>query len=194
MTIAKGQPWGLPVAAPEDPLIVRSDADLVAQRHTTRPLVLAGGDVHRALGRPPLGRAEVFEFPIDLLRVETDAATFEAAAHVLVMRSRWRGPILAVMNAEWMGEWLVAPRAHPNDGRLDVVDVDATMSWRQRWQARRLLPLGAHLPHPSISVRSASTVERRFERPVPARVDGRPVGSLTWLRVTVEPDAVRVVA
>ena len=32
------------------------------------------------------------------------------------------------MNVDRLGHWDVAPRAHPNDGRVDVVEVDAAMS------------------------------------------------------------------
>ena len=47
----------------------------------------------------------------------------------------------------------VAPRAHPNDGRFDVVEVSAAMPARARLQAWRRLATGTHVPHPDITTR-----------------------------------------
>ena len=55
-----------------------------------------------------------------------------------------------MLNADRIGAWDVAPRAHPNDGQLDVVEVDASMGLRDRWQASRRLATGTHVPHPAI--------------------------------------------
>ena len=62
-----------------------------------------------------------------MLRVDADGRRLTAVAHVVARGGGpwWRGPIVAVMNADRLGRWDVAPRAHPNDGRLDVVEVDA---------------------------------------------------------------------
>ena len=66
-------------------------------------------------------------FPIDLVDVSLDGGRGRRrrVAHV-VARSRgaaagWRGPVLAVMNAEFIGDWDVAPRGHPNDGRVETL-------------------------------------------------------------------------
>ena len=44
----------------------------------------------------------------------------------------WRGRVVAAMNAEFLGPWDVAPRAHPGDGLLDVLDVSPAMSLADR--------------------------------------------------------------
>ena len=93
------------------------DADLEGPR-------LVGGDLLRTLGGPSAGPG-LQRFPIDLLRVEADGRAWTAVAHVIAagpLTMGWRGPVLAVMNADRRGAWDVAPRAHPNDGRADVVD------------------------------------------------------------------------
>ena len=114
------------------------------------PVAVGAGDLARTLGVTSLDRRPTInEFSIDLLHVRLDHsddsddsdAPIVACAHV-VARSAWRrghwfrGPILAVMNAEFIGEWDVAPRGHPNDGRVEVFDVDASMSVRDRLAAR----------------------------------------------------------
>ena len=80
------------------------------------------------------------------------------------------------MNAEFIGEWDIAPRGHPNDGRAEVFDVDASMSVRERLAARRRLPTGTHVPHPKIRTRSIRSDVWQFERPLEVTVDGRRVG------------------
>ncbi|NNE10992.1 MAG: hypothetical protein HKN41_01970 [Ilumatobacter sp.] len=190
MTIRKGEPWGEPVERPDDLIRFDSDAGL-ASALAADPMGafgVAAGDLHTALGGPP-DRREMQRLPVDAMRVVTDRAEMHAIAHVVARRSWWRGPILVVANVGHIGDWNVASRAHPNDGRLDVVTVEPAMTMRQRWEARRRLPAGTHVPHPHIAVRSATTVEEVFERPMKITVDGRDVGHSRLLRVDVLPDA-----
>jgi len=209
MTIKPGEAWGRQVPRPHDLVTVRSDQELVAALAGSddRPIAVGSGDLARTLGvtssnerasneRASNERASVNEFAIDLLDVRLDGASepIVACAHV-VARSRWRrghwlsGPILAVMNAEFIGEWEVAPRGHPNDGRAEVFDVDAAMSVRHRLAARRRLRNATHIPHPLISTRSIRTATWTFPRPLDVILDGRRVGRATTLTVDVRPDA-----
>ena len=89
---------------------------------------MTGGDLLAALGGPSHGPL-VNRYSVDLLRVRADEADFVALAHVVARgRTLWRGPISAVLNADRLGRWDAAPRAHPGDGRFDIVEVDAAMS------------------------------------------------------------------
>lgn len=194
MTIRKGEPWGEPVARPADLVRYGSDAELAAALATDphRPAGVTAGDLHRALGSPP-DRSDMQRLPIDAMDVEVDGGRVHAVASVVARRSWWRGPIVVVTNVGHLGEWNVAPRAHPNDGRLDVVVVDAAMTLRERWQARSRLRTGTHVPHPRIAVRTTTEVDEMFDRPLRVAVDGRDVGSSRRLRVAVVPDAHSVV-
>jgi hypothetical protein len=189
VTIQRGEEWGVTVERPATLVLAGDDAALarlvLADRHGCYGL--SGGDVFRSLGSPE-PRDPVQRLPMDALAVAIDDRELLAVAHVIVRRGWWRGSLLAVMNADHVGSWNVAPRAHPNDGRFDVVEVDAAMSLRDRWQARGRLPHGTHVPHPHISVRTAT--ERSWSFPVPRRVwiDGVAVGAATRLAVRVLPD------
>lgn len=190
MTIKKGEDWGEIVAVPDDLADVTTDAALAAHldRRDGHLVRLRGGDLWTSVGGSAPGAA-VRRLPIDVLRVETDAGTLIAVAHVVARRSWWRGPLLAVMNVDRLGRWDVAPRAHPNDGRADVVEVDASMGVRARWQASRRLPSGTHVPHPQIHVRRIAAEAWSFERPRRLWVDGVDRGPTRSLHVSVEPDA-----
>ena len=95
------------------------------------------------------------------------------------------------MNAQYLGKWDVAPRAHPGDGLLDTYDVrlPAGASWLP---VRSRLPHGTHLPHPGIKERRVGALQVELDRPLPLRLDGDVVGKARVLSVRVEPDALVV--
>lgn len=209
MTIKPGQGWGRAVPRPPDLVVVHSDAELASaiSQEPGSPVGVGGGDLARTLGVTSARagtlatRQTVNEYLIDLMEVRLDGAEepIVACAHV-VARSPWgsghwlRGRILVVMNAEFIGEWDIAPRGHPNDGRVEVVDVDASMSVRDRLAARRRLPTGTYVPHPSIATRSVRTGSWQFERPLAVVVDGRRVDRASRLSIDVRSDAATVYA
>lgn len=207
MTIEPGRAWGRAVPRPPDLEVVHGDAELAAalSQRRGRPVAVGSGDLARTLGVAPDGagtdptRQTVNEFPVDLLEVSLDGGRDPviACAHVVARapwyRAHWlRGPILVVMNAEFIGEWDIAPRGHPNDGRAEVVEVDASMPLRERFAARRRLATGTHVPHPLIATRSIRAESWTFERPLEVLADGRRIGRASALSVTVIPDAALV--
>ena len=97
------------------------------------------------------------------------------------------GRVVVVMNAQYLGRWDVAPKSHPNDGRLDLLDGDLPLG--QRWQARRRLATGTHVPHPGIEERRLTAVQLELDRPTPVELDGEPIGSASSLSIRIEPDA-----
>jgi hypothetical protein len=197
MTVRPGSAWGDIVAVPDDALDVRGDAELAdaVERGESRPLVVTGGDLYRTAGSPA-GAGTVVRVPIDVLKISADGAAMMAVAHVVARRPGrlgwWRGRIVAVMNAEHIGAWDVAPRSHPNDGRFDLVDVAASMSLRERWNASRRLRTGTHVPHPRIASRRSRQETFTFDRPMGLWLDGVSRGTVRSLTVSVVPDATEI--
>jgi diacylglycerol kinase family enzyme len=202
VTIERNRPWGEPGGLTHDALVVHTDGQLRAVVEAARragmapPVVgLLGGDLCRTLG----GRGDVsrlrtpdaMRFPIDVVAAELDGETHWFVAHLLARRSWWRGPLLAVMNAEFVGAWDVAPRSHPNDGTVDVLAGDPSVG--DRWKARARLRTGAHVPHPNISQTRANTYEATLVSGTRVWLDGDALGVVRELRLTVEPDALVVV-
>ncbi len=190
MTIRKGEQWGTTVPRPEHLRIASTDRELagLVAAGVEQPLGVSGGDVFGTVGAAAV-RDPMQRLPMDVLRVQADGLSHCAVAHVIVRRSWWRGGILAVHNVDHVGHWNIAPRAHPNDGRFDVVEVDARMPIRQRLQARRRLAQGTHVPHPMISTRTGTRESWHFDLPQRLFVDGEHVGSAQDLTVTIEADA-----
>jgi hypothetical protein len=209
MTIERGEPWGRRVPRPDGLVTVDGDAAVAAAVTAPghAPVGVRTGDLARSLGvvgpdahDVQAGSDMVNELPIDLLAVSLDGAEpITACAHVIA-RSPWnrghwwRGPILAVMNAEFVGDWDVAPRGHPNDGRVETFVVDPAMTVRQRLSARRRLRTATHVPHPQITVRSVRAESWTFPDALEVTVDGRRAGRARTIEVVVDPDAAVVYA
>lgn len=190
MTIEKGRPWGSAVERPDDLVVLDSDAGLARALvdDPDRPAGVSGGDVHRSLGSPP-PRREMQRLPIDLVTCRFDDRTAIAVAHVVIRTGWWQGPIVAAMNVDHLGDWNVAPRAHPNDGRVDVLEVAPSMTLRERWQARGRLPGGTHLPHPAISTSAVRERSWTFDRRLDVWIDGVRAGTARTVSIEVLPDA-----
>lgn len=198
MTIKKGEPWGEPGPLPRHGVVVRSDAEARAIVTAARragepvpPLGLLGGDLCRTLGgtgdEERLRSTSATLLPVDLGAVLVDGRLHWFVAHLIVRRSWWRGRVVAAMNAQFLGDWDVVPRGHPNDGRLDVLDAD--LPFDERLQVRSRLKTGTHLPHPRIDERHVTAFQLELERPTPVLLDGDDLGPATTLSIRVEPDA-----
>lgn len=200
MSVEQATDWGERARPPEglrvfdDPL---EALDFIAASRRAGgelpPLGLTRGDLVRTLGGPTssdIRRAsEALHVKVDLGAVLTDGALYWFLSHLIARGSWLRGRIVVVANAAFLGEWNVAPRAHPGDGRLDSIEV-TDMTLTDRFKARQRLATGTHVPHPDITERRPKAAQFEFERPTKVRLDGRLVGSFQRLSVRVEPDAV----
>lgn len=203
MTIRKGEAWGEPGTLPADGVVVRSDAEardvITAARRAGDPvpvLGLLGGDLCKAVGGAG-DESRLREggtlLPIDLGAVLVDGRLHWFVAHLVARRGWWRGRVVAAMNAQHLGDWDVAPRGHPNDGKLDVIDVAPEMGLGERWKARSRLRTGAYLPHPRITERHVAAVQIDLAPGTKVWLDGVPLGAASSLSVRIEPDALRCV-
>lgn len=204
MTIKPAEGWGRVIERPANLVAVTDDASLathleaIRQDPTLPPVIVSGGDLARTVGgvgRSGAGRRTVNELPIDLLTVRLgDADPITACAHVVARSpwwrgSWWRGPVLVVMNAEFLGAWDVAPRGHPNDGRAEVFEAGTDLTLRQRVAARKRLRTATHIPHPAIATRSIRQGSWSFAKPMTIIVDGRRCGRRNTIEIVVTPDA-----
>jgi hypothetical protein len=189
MVIRKGQDWGEPGSLPIDAPIASTNSELRAAVVAGANIVgVTGGDLCRTLGGD--GTLSM-SFPIDICRLQSEGIDELFVSHCVVKRSWWWGPIVVACNVEHIGAWDVAPRAHPNDGLLDVLEV--TMSFADRVKAFRRLRLGTHVPHPGIKQRRVTTTDFSFPRPVPVWLDGERIKPLQTFTVTIIPDALTIV-
>jgi len=219
MTIRKGVEWGSPGTVDPSAPVVRTDA---AASDVLQPLLdlgeplgeigLLGGDLHRTLGSPRHDEVDLrsgrgMRFPVDVGVVEFDDPEHGTVrrmfiAHLVATtptrwrtgghRSWWRGRTVMAMNAAFAEDANLAPRSHPNDGRLDVLDGE--LDRRERRQALRRTPMGAHVPHPSLAERRVKELQVSSDHPLRLRLDGIHVGDTAVFTVRCIPDAVTIVA
>lgn len=203
MAVRKGEAWGRTGQAPAGMVTAIDDRALrsvvcEARAAGRRPpaVGLLGGDLMRAVGGSGDARrfsGEVAILPVDVLQVEVDGEVTWCCSHVVARQRWWRGEVVAAMNAQHIGTWDVAPRAHPGDGKVDVVRVDPAMSWRDRLRAKGRLEQGTHVPHPCIDVRQRTQLELRFLRPLIVALDGDVWTTTSSLRIDVLPGLLEVV-
>ena len=202
MTIRKGDRWGVPGPLPADGVVVRTDAEardaVTCARRAHEPLPtlgLLGGDLARTCGatgdEARLRGPDAQTLPVDLGEVLIDGALHFFVAHLVARRSWWRGRVVALMNAQYLGPWDVAPRSHPNDGRLDLLDADLPLG--DRLAARSRLPTGTHVPHPGISERRVKAVQLDLAPGTAVWLDGVRLGPARTLSARTVPDALHVV-
>ena len=208
MTIRRGEPWGRAAPLPDGAPIVSSNGELraavTAQRDGAgepQPVGVTGGDLWRVVGAPSGGTRRLHSdqahtVSIDAIDVRVDGRRLWACVGVIARNSWWHGPVVAAMNVDLAGMWRVAPAAHPNDGRLHVLETGLDgprLRLRERLAARGRLRTGTHVPHPAISVRRVANAEFRFERPMALWLDGERVGKCLELSVAAVPDAAEIV-
>lgn len=206
MTIRKFAEWGRLIDRPNAIELCNSDAEVakVAIHHqscgTLIPHIhVTGGSLAASLGNTlALSSTKVRELPIDLLhisyRTTSGMQRTSIAANSVLMRHRWwTGQIVVITNSGYLGTWEIAPRAHPNDGVFDVVEVATNMSIRQRLIAKQRLRHGTHTPHPSVSLRQCQSVSWNFAEPIGLYLDGEYVELTTQVHLTIEPDALNLV-
>ncbi|MEO5973735.1 MAG: hypothetical protein ABIQ38_00825 [Ilumatobacteraceae bacterium] len=205
MTIRRFAEWGRLIDRPKTVKHCESDAQVasIAADYQSRGepiphIHVTNGSLALALGAASgLSSAQVRELPLDLLHISYRTADgiqhAATAANSVVMRRRlWIGEIVAVTNSGYWKSWEIAPRAHPNDGVFDVVEVSVDMSWRQRLLAWRRLPLGAHIPHSSVAIRRSGSDSWKFAKPIDLYMDEEFVGRATCVQITIEADALNI--
>jgi len=191
MPIERGAEWGVPGVLPTDAPVVSTDRAVAEElARGCQVLGVKGGDVARTLGvRAPYNRASPKQLvPVDIIQLRVDdRAEYVCIAHAVIGRS-WLGrEVVAIMNAAFVGARNVAPRAHPGDGKADVIRMQLSLG--DRVKALQRMKTGSHLPHPNISVTRRGHGRLEFDRPRLIRIDGVARGSVSVVEYTVAADA-----
>ncbi|NQV96625.1 MAG: hypothetical protein HQ486_02410 [Acidimicrobiaceae bacterium] len=207
MTIRKGANWGRQIARPDNLVYCNDDtgASILITNNLLKSLELPTiairkSNLARVLGIDgakvtPDTTTKVLSTLFDLIRVDyltvkgTPITVF-GLGYALLRNSWWHGEIVAVLNESFIGDWDCAPRAHPNDGKLDVVIVSSKMKPSQRLLASRRVRSGTHIPHPGITIAQQTYFETTIGAPKMLIVDGRQISTVKACEFTVIPDAV----
>jgi len=195
MTIRAREDWGIPVSsAPPNAVVGYSDSDVAVSIAAGQPVIVRGGSLHSSLGAPAgqdVTRRMMVD-AIDVRRTDNGERLGLAIANVLIRRRLFgvlRGRAILVSNCGEFKGVNACPRAHPNDGRLDRLDVHQAMSFRQRRLAWRRAASGSHLPHPQLTASVGESFEMSLHPNEEIVVDGHSRRVAGGAIVTVIPDA-----
>ena len=195
MTIRKGEDWGR-VEMVSQVVTAQGDGELASLvKCESEALEVRSGDTWASVGGPgPIcPPTRVLQLPFDAVEVIFNAKSHVAYSSVVV-RSPWRrggwlrGQLWLVSLTGVYRARNVAPRAHPNDGRIDVIHCDASMSLRDRCQAWRRALVGDHLPHRHVSVARVPDASVSSRRDVVVVIDGRRIGTTQSVQMRVLVD------
>lgn len=148
-----------------------------------RPVEYFPNIAEAGLGADVVRRAEKFPRSMGRLRYLAgfwmSLGTFKPTEGRVVLDDRtYEGSItnLVVANAQFFGGGMrIAPKAHPADGRFDVLVQRGTK--RDYVAGITKVYKGTHLPSPAIKQYLAANVEVTTERPLPLEADGELLGT-----------------
>lgn len=202
MRFRRGDAWGEPAPPVIDAPTAGDDASLadivvpaLLAGVTPPSVLLLGGDLHRSVGAPDsrarISAGTAVSARIDAIEVTADGRRSIGLAHVIARRPLWAGHFVVVMNAAFVGDRNLGPRAHPGDGILDITE--GRLVPGDRLRARRRTRSGSHLPHPDLDFRRVGGATAHFDRPTPLWVDGRRSGDVVDLQVRVLHEAATLI-
>ena len=201
MGITPGKEWGSQDSYPEDLLVINSNQDLwnilesYKRSNETIPVIgLAGGDLWRTLGgtrkNSRLKSKEGQLFTVDIGSVLLDGHIYWVASHLIARSPLWLGRSWIAANVAHRKRWNIAPRAHPGDGLLDVLD--SNLNFSDLLKAKSRMQTGTHVPHPDINYRRGKSEQTNFSQKTDIWLDDVKVVKAKEISVRVEPDALRV--
>ena len=211
MTISKHGLYGTPVSRPTTLHVLQSDLE-IAQHYisgdTATTCTVTQGSIAQSLGissgriQDPEPNQQMTLVNIDLLQIDFRATTpstansstssrIVVAGTIAIQNRTLLSTCLILSNSGLLRSRDVLPRAHPNDGFVDVLEVDPKISIRQRAIAWRRSATGSHLPHPSFRV-SRSIDFQWSGSPAHMIADGVTYKGVVWLQCTVLADAMKL--
>ena len=201
MRMSDTSTWGDNGPLPDNGVVVYSNSELrtvvessLRKGKSVPPIGLLGGDLCRTLGgrgeRERLFKPEAIRLQVDLGVVLLDGKITWFCSHVIA-GSLWEDRFWIAANAAYYGHWNIAPRAHPGDGVIDVLDFRLT--FKDRLMARKKMYAGIHIPHPRISYRRLPALQMEFDRPTRLKVDGENFAKIRQLSVRLDVGALRLV-
>ena len=128
---------------------------------------------------------------VDLGSVRVNGKSIYFASHCSIRGHRFTTKGAMVMNAQWHKSRRVAVRAHPSDGKLDVVFSDLKLG--QYLIAAKRSKSGSHIPHPDIRVKKVQNHTMAYPHPMRIYADGVFVGMESTIELGIAHRAIKVV-
>jgi len=201
MNIHKDQSWGFASPLPRNGVVVRSNKELLERITSYKregidlPVFgLLGGDLWRTLGgrneETRLYKENATTVDVDLGCVLLDGKIYWFCSHMLIGK-KFSGSKVFISNAAHYGKTNPAPKAHPGDGKFDILKVE--LSTFQTIQAIKRVQTGTHLPHPGIKYERVESKQFSLKKKMKVEIDGKRIGKFQNVSLRIENEALRVV-
>ena len=203
MTIKRGQDWGQLVERPDRLQIFDDDSSFGSFLSDNRALdwssmnfAILKSEAARDLGLSGARTesSQMLRTSFDLIEVQAQVGDLRITrflvGQAVLGNGFFRGRTVGVFNVSFHAGRDWAPRAHPNDGKMDVVEFAEDMKFAQRFAAYRKLKTGSHLPHPDISYHQSTAYEYDDLRATRLTVDSLDLGAVKTCTFQVIVDAV----
>ena len=201
MNIEKGKSWGSLSPLPPEGVIIKTNKELLEKVNDCKrqgidlpTFGLLGGDLWRTLGgrraEERLYGGEATTLDIDLGCALLDGKIFWFCAHMFI-GSKLKGEKIFISNVAHYGKMNPAPKAHPGDGKFDMLEVK--LSPFQTFKAVKRVSAGTHIPHPGIKYRQVSSEQFSFGKKLSIEIDGKNIGKFSTVSIRIENEALRVV-
>ena len=201
MNIEKGRSWGSLSPLPPEGVIIKTNKELLEKVNNCKrqgidlpTFGLLGGDLWRTLGgrraEERLYGGEATTLDIDLGCALLDGKIFWFCAHMFI-GSKLKGEKIFISNVAHYGKMNPAPKAHPGDGKFDMLEVK--LSPFQTFKAVKRVSAGTHIPHPGIKYRQVSSEQFSFGKKLSIGIDGKNIGKFSTVSIRIENEALRVV-
>jgi hypothetical protein len=203
MPISPGSPWGEEIRRSKAHHSFRSDRELgVALRDGTidsrshGAIEILDGDFVNLLGLDGSRKHDTaIKVLIDALAISYtdklgDIHHDVCVGSLHIGRPLW-GSLHIVTNTGWWRGRDIAPRAHPNDAKLDIVEIAREMTTRQRITAWKRSSVGSHLPHPHIAYSQSDFFEwsGNFSS---LTIDGENMGKVSLVQCRIQSDCTEI--
>ena len=201
MNIEKGRSWGSLSPLPPEGVIIKTNKELLEKVNDCKrqgidlpTFGLLGGDLWRTLGgrraEERLYGGEATTLDIDLGCALLDGKIFWFCAHMFI-GSKLKGEKIFISNVAHYGKMNPAPKAHPGDGKFDMLEVE--LSLFQTFKAVKRVSAGTHIPHPGIKYKQVSSEQFSFGKKLSIEIDGKNIGKYSTVSIRIENEALRVV-
>ena len=201
MNIEKGRSWGSLSPLPPEGVIIKTNKELLEKVNDCKrqgidlpTFGLLGGDLWRTLGgrraEERLYGGEATTLDIDLGCALLDGKIFWFCAHMFI-GSKLKGEKIFISNVAHYGKMNPAPKAHPGDGKFDMLEVK--LSPFQTFKAVKRVSAGTHIPHPGIKYKQVSSEQFSFGKKLSIEIDGKNIGKYSTVSIRIENEALRVV-
>ena len=201
MNIEKGRSWGSLSPLPPEGVIIKTNKELLEKVNDCKrqgidlpTFGLLGGDLWRTLGgrraEERLYGGEATTLDVDLGCALLDGKIFWFCAHMFI-GSKLKGEKIFISNVAHYGKTNPAPKAHPGDGKFDMLEVK--LSPFQTFKAVKRVSAGTHIPHPGIKYKQVSSEQFSFEKKLSIEIDGKNIGKFSTVSIRIENEALRVV-